>query len=424
MNYVLLILFFMIDIILLQPVKIVISIVSRCLWFPSITYSLMRSAKTYGFKLQKNSEFNHRIYNYDFLKLTADGDSFKWLGLYASSLIRYFSNQKKMGELGTSKIVPPDIENYIYRLHRLLLSYVGNDGYIGRYPNNHPDRYTTVNFSGDMVVGLMAWLTEVIRNDHPSVELTKSDLAKLVNLFEQTTFRRTDRHGNKGHLLHFGNAACELGRVKADDDRGYLYRWFGLGPDVIRLLTWFRLGYEITWEKKYLWFYRVLLVCYFPLLITSPGDLSIFLGRVYLVSWFTAHSNFFNAATLYRLTGSGIAEDACKDIAQKYPMNMAFASGWSAIMGPGHLNNRYFVETLISMSYDKGRTIYPEDLKKSYFSLRSFVFKQFASDVPTPDMLGHKYYTENNYLDPSVCDQTRRDIYCIDSLIDDLNMRH
>lgn len=413
MNYVWLVLFFILDAILLQPLKIIISMILMYMWNPAVS---SRHIKDELLNRPEELEFDRgkliqEINDYDVTPLMYDGDGFKWLTIMLGGMIGVNGFLKKRKELMTI------VESYFSRL-----------GTVGRYPFDCPQkRYYSSNFSGDMASGLLYWLAKEFRSGEDIFVENSSFKETLIKFFNNTTFDTKSPHNNKKNLLCFVNAQDEISSYNSTtEDRGFIYRFYGLGPDVVRLLAWFRVGYELTQEKRYLFFYRLIKFLYTPLLVANSGDYGFFFKNWQAIAWYTCNSNMYCHTALYLLDKDNLIGSAATMIRDKHPYNADILGVWFSYYttdGSVGSNTRPYpyYYPLIADARNKGTKKYEGPTKK-YFDIRKFTMVERPTEWCLPSELGHKYLWENNPLSPVVCGDERRKHFPVDRLVATLHM--
>jgi len=400
--------FILFDALILQWLKVLVSIVMRFLWFPSYKEKDIEHVDSINNVLEMKSllseddtfkqfktEYQKDLDDYDYTKLTDDGDGFKFLCLLQAAVEQSHCKCKD--------------------LKQVILSYIDENGVIGRHPVGHAEREKAVNFSGDMLAGFMYYLATMVKlHDDPQFSLgfTFNKKDALQTLFEMTTFSDKDHKGRKKGLLTFASPSEEL----EDNDRGSIYRWYGLGPDVVRLLAWFYLGYKFTGKTKYKVYYYLIRILNVFTLLTNPGDYAIFMGRVCAIMWFTGHSNMCHHAALYMLTKNSAAKMGANRIVKMFPSNADIVTRHKF-----HFKNAITFEFALAINqvcYNvarRGTDEYTKALKK-YFTLRSFETKEMSDEWLDPKYLGHKYLFENNPLTPTTASDERRATFRVTDL--------
>lgn len=398
--------FFLFDIIFLQPLKIVIAIVYRFLWNPSVDGKYISSVMSLpDVNIDKN-EIHREVTEFDTTPLQDDGDGFKWITILLGQL---------KGKLG-----------YLQKYNELLdvvNKYLWNNGTIGRYPVGHAKRYETSNFSGDMLSGLMFWLSRESQSEIPFGTVPNDIMECLKKVFEVVTFSRESGHGNKKRLLCFSNAREEVTDYDSlKEDRGYIYRFWGLSPDLVRLLVWLKLGYLITGQKRFLFFYRMIRIGFAPLFCVSRGDYGIFVGKLMAVAWFTSHSNMYHLTSLYLLTKETRWKKIAKGLRKDFWWNPDISGAYFTYFLEGTADSdigdfsRYY--HLVERALRKGSSAPPlEDSHTDYFDLRKFTKVQLSPYWLLPQFIGHRYMWENNPIKYCKCDEERRRVWIVDRLV-------
>lgn len=409
----------LIDAIFLQPIKILIGLASRFLWWPSVKDTVVKEkcaefAKN-GVTLTEN-RVKDIVCSYDYTKIVNDGDAFKWLGLLYASISRNWTLLwTSTGYSVTPSRTFESIADYLKKLHTHIESYVGENGCIGRFPVGHPERHNTVAFSGDMLVGFNAWLYHYLAREGTSI--CPCFREKLRALYNTTAFSVKGPNGSKKRWMQFANAKWETHDVTPKEARGYVYSMFGFSGEMMRYITWLHLGYAVTNQKVYKYLALFARVIFAPMLILNPADVSIFPGRVCLVSWFTIHSNFCSALLYSKIFRSFSAKKAAAAVLERNKWNTGMVTMWYAMTGaPCSSKNKSKLLGFINLLSQKGSKPYSGNLKK-FFSLKSFSTQVLAEEIPTPDQLGHKYAAENNQFKPQTCDEIRRERFRIESVI-------
>lgn len=412
MNYVYLFLFFLLDAIFLQPLKIGISLIIKYLWSPSLDISLVKSELCTGNIVGFNEEeLKSEIRNYDPTPLLYDGDGFKWLTILLGSMIGLQGFDTKREEILS-----------------IVCSYFMKHGTVGRYPIDCPQqRYYSCNFSGDMASGLLFWLAKELKfranqfNDNSHIKEV------LIKFFNNTTFDTVTPNKNKKNLLCFVNAQDEVAKYNSTtEDRGFIYRIYGLGPDMVRMLAWFRVGYELTGERRYWFFYKFLRIMYTPLLLVNTGDYGFFFKKIHAIAWYTCNSNMYCHTALHILEPDSAIEAAATALKNRHVVNADILSLWDAYFDKEYRIHEifrpypdYFV--LIANAMKKGTRTYTGPVQK-YFDIRKFKYVERPSVWCLPSQLGHKYLWENNPIDPTLCDDVRRQQFAIDRYVATLHM--
>lgn len=394
--------FFLMDIILLQPLKCIVTLFIRFAWCPKVSYKYIDEVLNTGIGPQKDTIIEEAK-SFDLSAVTGDGDGFKWISIFLASIYDIKELEEKQKEL-----------------LNILGSYITNKGTIGRYPLDNEERYDSPNFSGDMTSGLLFWLAVESKRFFPLLNRRPDIREKLCKLWYNTTFEEVDPYGKDKHLLAFAHTKSEVGD-EVEIDRGHLYRWFGLGPDVTRLLTWLFVGYRITDDPLFYRWYRVLRFCYAPLLFLDRGDYGIFIRKWFMVSWFTVHSNVYTHTAYYLLTESKLARYKVRKLIENRYWNMSLCALWNHIYNysrvmdnpiPGVCN----INLMTERAKLKGTVPYTGGTQK-YLDLKNREYKVLPDSWCLPETLGHKYLYENNPMKPTLCDDKRRNKQWVDVLI-------
>jgi len=409
-----LICFFLMDIILLQPLKCIVTLFIRFAWCPSVSYQCIDKmiykdvldsvdAAT-GHGLLPNSEkIIKEVNDFKLNAVTEDGDGFKWIAILLASIYDI-----------------PELEKKKQELLDIVGNYITVKGTIGRHPLDNEERYDTHNFSGDMTSGLLYWLVVESKKFFPNLNKRPDIKEKLIKLWYSTTFKEVDPYGKDKHLLSFSHAKSEVGD-DVEIDRGYLYRWFGLGPDVTRLLTWLLVGYRLTDDPIFYRMFYILRICYFPLLLLDRGDYGIFVKKWFMVSWYTVHSNVYTHTAYYLLTDSKLAEYKVRKLIEGRYWNMSMCALWNHIF-IHTTTNQYKIPGISTIIYvleramAKGTLAYTGKTQR-YLDIKNREYKELPDSWCIPEQLGHKYLYENNPMKPILCDDKRRKTQWIDVLI-------
>lgn len=412
MNYVYLVLFFLFDAIFLQPLKIVISLLLKYLWDPDLDTRRVRTTlhplNLVGFDPEA---LKTEIKNYDPTPLLYDGDGFKWITIFLGSIIGLNGFDTKRKEL----------LNIVY-------TYFMKHGTVGRYPIDCPQkRYYSNNFSGDMAAGLLYWLSKelTIRVNHFDGNIYFKEV--LIKFFNNTTFDTISPNKNKKNLLCFVNAQDEVAKYNSTtEDRGFIYRVYGLGPDMVRLLAWFRVGYELTGERRYWLFYKFLRIMYAPLLMVNTGDYGFFFKKIHAIAWYTCNSNMYCHTALYILDKEEIISKGASYLKKRHLFNADIQSLWDSYFEHEPYSHGLFQKypdyfPLIADAAKKGTRPYTGIMQK-YFDIRKFKWVERPIEWCLPSQLGHKYLWENNPIDPTICTDARRQQFPIDRFVAALHM--
>lgn len=394
--------FFIMDIFLLQPLKCIVTLFIRFAWYPKVSYQYINQMLCNDQKLDRQkiikeaNEFNLQA-------VTGDGDGFKWITIFLASIYDI-----------------PELEKKKQELLELIGNYISLKGTIGRHPLDDGERYEAHNFSGDMTSGLLYWLAVESKRYNLHLNKRPDIKEKLIKLWYSTTFDEIDPYGKKKHLLAFAHAKSEV-YEEVEIDRGYLYRWFGLGPDVTRLLTWLLIGYRLTDDPIFYRMFYILRICYFPLLLLDRGDYGIFIRKWFMVSWFTVHSNVYTHTAYHLLTGSKLAEYKVKKLIEGRYWNMSLCALWNHLYSysvdkqdviPGVFSIYYALEKAMH----KGTLPYTGSTQR-YLDLKNREYRVLPDSWCLPEHLGHKYLYENNPMKPAICDDKRRKNQWVDVMI-------
>lgn len=374
-------LWLVIDLLLLMPLKILATVVIKLAWKPDVDY--IRDHST----VYSPRELDVRVkpIEIEYSHILNDGDGVKWLGLLVGSGGGLFDKAW---------------------LH--LMHYIDDNGIIGRHPVGHPERDNTVAFSGDMFAGLSLAVARYLRINMVGVH----DKEKLIKLWEQVLW--------KGKPFQF----ADVRGSKRGADRGNLWPWFSLGPEVLQVLVFLFIGYRLTKQKRYLVLYHIIRFLYYPLLAIGLGDYGIFVRNVYAVAWFVPHSKMCVCSAGYLLTKDPLFKKAARTIAERYNDFNADISAmyWDVFetrLMP--IMERQYLSWMILDAYGKGRLAYEPDMfpvkKKRYFSLRSFEFKEMSDRWLSPGYRGQKYVWENNPLETTTGSDDRRKNWIYDLLV-------
>jgi len=409
MSYVYLFLFFLLDAILLQPLKICISLVIKYLWNPSVDSYMVRS-ELYSPPLPLVDEdlLKEEIKKYDTTPLMYDGDGFKWITIFLGSIIGLHGFDTKRKELLS-----------------IVCSYFMKHGTVGRYPVDCPHkRYHSSNFSGDMASGLLYWLAKELKFRANQFDGNIYLKETLIKFFNNTTFDTISPNKNKKNLLCFVNAQDEIAKYDSTtEDRGFIYRIYGLGPDVVRLLSWFRVGYELTGERRYWVFYKLIRIMYAPLLLVNTGDYGFFFKKIHAIAWYTCNSNMYCHTALYILENDKTIGSGASHLKKRHIFNADIQSLWDSYFDTVPNTNQpypYYFPLIVDAA-KKGTRPYDGPTQK-YFDIRKFKRIERASLWCLPSQLGHKYLWENNPIAPTICTDARRQQFPIDRFVATLHM--
>lgn len=424
MNYLRLALFFLFDIIFLQWIKVIISIIIKVLYNPNISmtdYDVYAEEQFHsnGDKINLHHLQPEHLENMNLDAVVADEDGFKQLTILAGALVQT-DNYNLHATNQTNR-------NIYGKLVLLLFSYWDKYGIIGRLPVDNKERYNNVNFSGDMLSGFLYWVAAELTSDKLKSAFICMPLEikeKLIKWFNNTTFESKDPFGNSKRLLTFVNAnkSPENPFViePQTDDRGYIFRIYGLGPDLIRLLTWLYIGYQITEEKRYLILYKFLKIGYFPLYLANSVDYGIFFKRYMCISWYTIHSNFYAHMAHLLLTNSTTIKDKLQEIVNRHPSNVCINIAWYKYLSrnciPAAKKLVIYYSYFLSLMLDKGRDAATVVLS-TYVDLKKRRTVEMSSRYLLPTSLGNKYMWENNPLKVNLCDDQRRQKFKVDYYI-------
>ena len=163
-------------------------------------------------------------------------------------------------------------------------------------------RNNAKNFSGDMFSGLGIATATRIKNR----KLLKTDREKLIKLWNKTTFDKpviTFAHPKDG---------------KEYSDRGELFSWYDLGSDILKLLAWFELGYQLTGDVRYRKWYKRFKFISMPLLWINIGAMDIAYGKYFIIRWYTYHSRILHMAAGYLTSEDPIFKRSAKAIYDRY----------------------------------------------------------------------------------------------------------
>lgn len=363
--------------------------------------------------INKANNFNHLN------AIAKDDDSAKWYGLLEAA----FGH---------------DTDVYWER----LMSYIDDDGVIGRCPVDETERRNNAkNFSGDMFSGLGIATATRIKNR----KLLKTDREKLIKLWNKTTFDKpviTFAHPKDG---------------KEYSDRGELFSWYDLGSDILKLLAWFELGYQLTGDVRYRKWYKRFKFISMPLLWINIGAMDIAYGKYFIIRWYTYHSRILHMAAGYLTSEDPIFKRSAKAIYDRYGfwnldvraiyktyfnVNLSEAemrsfylgllelsekgiesypgvlTPWTSITGylswilPGLKANGKNILNKITFNLIPALQLTDEDksnlkFEKVLLADRFLAFKY----------LGSKYNLENNPLKPTISTEARRSDWAIDSLV-------
>ena len=395
--YLFVFLFLLVDIVVLQPVKVIASLIIRCLWWPSfkVTNTYDKNTEYNEIKSIKYANFIKKVKNYDHSALLEDGDGFKFLSyLYTVEKYAGYNNNK---------------------LNDDLKSYMDEHGVIGRHPVGNEKRKTAKCFSGDMLSGLLYYMSYdlMINNSKDDIDkrIFNIDINILKTFFFNTIFGMKDWKGRFKMPFRFETPNEE----EESDDRGSIYPIYTMAPNMVRLLAFVKCAYLYTKEKKYNFLYWILRIFYFPMLLVNPGDYAIFMGRVSAIMWFTSHSYMLHHTSLYLLTKCTPAKRGAKRIKKMYKNNFHIQTLWNKHFDTDENLNR-FIALKITDYANKGSMEYDENNNIKYFSLRSFKFNLWSPEWLNPVYLGHKYMCENNYLKAQTCNDSRRKEFKVDEL--------
>jgi hypothetical protein len=165
---------------------------------------------------------------------------------------------------------------------KILFSYL-SDGKLSRYMDKKAGQ-----FSGDMFSGWLYGITHL-----PA--LSQEQVSALELLFQKSVYE-------KPYFQFKG--------YKEKPDRGYLFRFWFIPHMFLPMLCFSLFLYKITHKRSYLVWYYVFLFLSLPLLWFVP-DWSVWRGKLFWVSFYTAHSSTLYADILIRLgsfLGAGILD--------------------------------------------------------------------------------------------------------------------
>jgi hypothetical protein len=410
-----------------MPFKVLASLVIKVLWLPSIikqthrdicinkyedmsTSDLEKMVDTKVQKLYDTFDHESRVYR--------DGDSPKWYGLmdaaYGHVTDQYW---------------------------RILMTYLSNDGVIGRYALGDPERSIAADYSGDMFSGLAIALSIRLKNKN----LLKLDRDKLVKLWEKTTFETP--------VLAFAHP------IRGKDTENYrpIFPLWGLASDLLKLLCWLELGYQVTGEVKYRKWYKRFRFVSWPMLWIHLGDMNMCLGKVYIWKWFTYHSRYLHMLAGYLSNEDVVFKDHAEQIFRKYGL-------WNLDLRA--LRHTFYKEHMadeelksfyagVSALLEKGTLAYPGEVKKWYSILgiskwlpkgiysngklllnkitfskiaklkltveeehwRRYIWPINANRFLSYEYLGNKYVSEDHPFEPNVSTEDHRKGWGIDALV-------
>jgi len=383
----------LLDALILQPFKVVFLALIKLCWKPAVKYSKVVNVTNLAAPAKDYEQYYESSVN----SALEDADGFKFLAILAGTCDDYDTPDGRGPQL-TKK----------------LLDYISSNGIIGRYIVGHYDRYTAPTFSGDMLSGLLYWLSELVYR--PECPFNYTQLRKLQKLFEHNTFLMHDGGTSWKLPLVFWKAKVETERTPFFDDRGKIYSLLGLGSQMFRTILWLELAYSITDKFRYKFFAILLKILFFPMLILDNGDPSFFIRTNYYISWYTTHSSAYvqTAYLVWLKNNPGISFYRWRlrsnlDLLQRrYPNNVNYK--------------------LLHEMYGRGKTgytpiylppkgthsnVYTEPYRNVLTGKRKWLTTTWLG----LEFFGHPFVWENNLLSPLQCDTRRRTTQCLDYIL-------
>ena len=388
-------------------IKIPVSIIVHFLWKPNLSTTttseiLNDDISNYDFdSTKKFMEDNKYLENYDDSELAEDGDNPKFYGMLDHA-------------------VGDKTDKYFNK----LMSYIDENGVMGRYAPGHPKRDSAPNISGDMMSGINLSIT----NRLIARSIPNEYKEKLRKFFELTIFIKpvqTFSDPEEGKYSNQGTIYTPL---------------YESTPGLCKLLSYLYLGYKVTGEDRYHFWYKMFYYVSYPLLKLKFSDANIFYDNFYVIKWHTPHSRFLNYTTLYMLTKNKIYKDLAENTYKRYGYwNLDMKAIWFSVFENEMTDEemKTFCQMLISTVY-KGVGEVPSEKLDTYYSGTRFIewvfpkikfLLKISKEDPgtwgepmsnhflSPKYLGQRYLWEKTPIKGYTASDQRRKMWIIDSLI-------
>jgi len=248
---------------------------------------------------------------------------------------------------------------------------------IHRYPVGDARNSACPAFSGDMASGLVLAVVRMLKKGNFE---GRERVAALFRCIVDRGFSFP------------GNNTADVGRV---------YQFFALTPTYRQVLVWLEIACILNPGDRRLAFWRGFVrILFAPILAVNLVDYNIWLCRVVALAWYIPHSQYLFTLAGHELTGEKHYAAALYALRGKYPWNADFHP-WRTV--------------LHDFAAHKGTEEYTGELEL-FLSLRSLAFKEMATEILPPTMLGQKYLHENDPFKPKSCGDDRRAAWPYDAL--------
>lgn len=246
-----------------------------------------------------------------------------------------------------------------------ILKLYWREKYFVRYTTDElVKQFIEYNFSGDQISGML----EAIWNRYSSVGLTQEEINMLISIWDNTLFSEPYYQFKHPYTTNV--------------DRGWLLSKWGLGNEVLALLSFCAVGAKIlkVSDNRYQTLFDEIVKEY-GYLLECP-DIAIWLGRIYGVAWYDEHSQMSLACTGYAASNNELFKKAGIFLANRYkhqPEIQAYSYKYfSTPLAP------FIVDFLhLYNFYDKQIELTDNEQIK-YFSLRSFNFQKMSKYILDP----------------------------------------
>ena len=244
-----------------------------------------------------------------------------------------------------------------------ILKLYWKEKYFVRYTTDElVKQFIEYNFSGDQISGML----EAIWNRYNSVGLTQEEINMLISIWDNTLFSEPYYQFKHPYTTNV--------------DRGWLLSKWGMGNEVLALLSFCAVGAKCLKCSRYVDLFNDILKEH-GYLLECP-DIAIWLGKVYGVAWYDEHSQMSLACSGYAASNNELFKKAGMFLSNRYkyqPEIQAYSYKYfSTPLAPFVIDFLYLYNL-----YDKPLELTDEEQTK-YFSLRSFNFQKMSKYILDP----------------------------------------
>lgn len=328
---------------LLLPLKFLVSLLSLVTWKP---YFKIYKSK---FDKQSSPSFPSDILEDQIEEIIKDGDGCKFIGIAG-----HFIPENKA------------IYNAIYRFfyHDTLI----------RYPIEYmkPD---SNNFSGDMFIGILSFITARYQNGL----LTEEEKKKIKPVFDNIILT--------GKIEH---------PFKDDVNRGNILSWYTTMPGFAQMIILTKLCYLIYGDNRYNRLYKLLMILSWP--ISFSYGFCLFLGRVEACNWYSEHTLAW-AYYLASLLGIKRFNALLYKQSNRHDYNPEIL-GLNCLINGGKQEDIDFIKLCLDSYTTNSTDVDDEDMIKE-FDLKHFKFVERSKYIlPPTNRASCKYMWEKDPLKP------------------------